>query len=139
MKNLFYLIYLVPWSVFAADVHIDIVGINSTDGQVVLRVWDSDESYLKQPLLIKMIPAKNANNAVLRFTVSHSLPSECAINVFHDKNSNGQLDTNWLGIPNEPTGMSNNAKGRLGPPSYQEAKISLSGQEQVFTIKIKEI
>jgi len=38
-----------------------------------------------------------------------------AVSVFHDENSNGKLDTNFLGIPREGVGASNNAKGHFGP------------------------
>lgn len=46
---------------------------------------------------------------------------------FHDENDNGKLDTNWLGIPKEGLGSSNNAKGRLGPPSWKDASFSYPG------------
>ncbi len=139
MKNWAYLIATLPCYVFAADVHIDVVGVSSAEGQIVLRAWDSSESYLKQPIFSKTVPVKNVANGELRISVSEPLPAECAINVYHDKNANGVLDTNWFGIPKEPTGMSNNPKGTFGPPSYQDAKIKLSGQEQVIRIKIEEI
>lgn len=139
MKILICLLVLLPWYAFAAPVHVDVQGISSSQGQIVLRVWDSSESYLKLPIFSKTVPVKNVANGELRISVSEPLPAECAINVYHDKNANGVLDTNWFGIPKEPTGMSNNPKGKFGPPSYQDAKIKLSGQEQVIRIKIEEI
>ena len=43
------------------------------------------------------------------------------IKLFLDLNGNGEMDTNFLGIPKEPFGFSNNAKGKLGPPSFDAA------------------
>ncbi|WP_163130373.1 DUF2141 domain-containing protein [Agarivorans sp. Alg241-V36] len=139
MKIFSFLIALLPLSALAAPVHVDVQGISSKKGQIVLRVWDSSESYLKESIFTQALPAKSASDGELRLTISEPLPAECAINVYHDINANGVLDTNWFGIPKEPTGMSNNPKGSFGPPSYQDAKIKLSGQEQVFRIKIEEI
>ena len=34
---------------------------------------------------------------------------------------NGRLDINWLGIPTEGYGFSNDAKAMLGPPSFSAA------------------
>ena len=53
---------------------------------------------------------------------------------FYDKNGNGKLDTNFLGIPKEPTAMSNNAKGSFGPPKFKDAKFTLTANTtiQVF-------
>jgi uncharacterized protein (DUF2141 family) len=139
MKILSCLLVLLPWYAFAAPVHVDVQGISSKKGQIVLRVWDSSESYLKEPVFTQTIPANLATNGELRLSINEPLPAEFAINVYHDINANGALDTNWFGIPKEPTGMSNNPKGNFGPPSYQDAKIKLSGKEQVFRIKIEEI
>lgn len=47
---------------------------------------------------------------------------EYAIKVFHDENNNGKLDKNFLGIPSEAYGYSNNASGWFGPPSWEDAK-----------------
>ena len=44
-----------------------------------------------------------------------------AIKTFHDVNDNGELDTNWIGIPLEPYGFSNDAMGTFGPPSFEQA------------------
>ena len=44
-----------------------------------------------------------------------------AVALWHDVNNNGKVDSNWLGIPNEPVGASNNAKGSFGPPKFASA------------------
>lgn len=48
-----------------------------------------------------------------------------AIKAFHDVNDSGALDTNWMGIPNEPYGFSNDARGTFGPPSFEDAAITV--------------
>ena len=57
-----------------------------------------------------------------------------AIRVFHDENSNGELDSNFLGIPTEDYGFSNNVSAWFGAPSWERAKF-LFNQKQM-TIKI---
>mgnify|MGYP005997300017 FL=1 len=46
------------------------------------------------------------------------------------------MDTNFLGIPKEPIGMSNNAKGFMGPPKYKDAKFNVT-KDVVLTINVK--
>ena len=48
------------------------------------------------------------------------------MSVIYDKDLNGKLNTGLLGIPTELVGMSNNAKGTLGPLSFKEASFPLS-------------
>jgi len=47
--------------------------------------------------------------------------------VIHDENMNGKLDTNWLGIPKEGYGFSNNARGVAGAPSFSAASFQYEG------------
>lgn len=54
-------------------------------------------------------------------------PATYAISVFHDENSDGKLATNFIGIPREGVGASNNAKGRFGPPKFDAAAFRFTG------------
>jgi uncharacterized protein (DUF2141 family) len=44
-----------------------------------------------------------------------------AVAVSHDRNGNGRLDKNFLGIPREPWGVSNGVRPSLRPPRHAEA------------------
>ncbi|MGC4093988.1 MAG: DUF2141 domain-containing protein [Polyangiaceae bacterium] len=46
---------------------------------------------------------------------------------FHDENSNGKLDTNFIGLPTEEYCASRNARGSFGPPSFDDAKFLYKG------------
>jgi len=50
-----------------------------------------------------------------------------AVACFHDENKNGKLDTGFFGIPKEGTVVSDHAKGFMGPPSFDKAKLSFPG------------
>jgi uncharacterized protein (DUF2141 family) len=49
---------------------------------------------------------------------------------------NGKLDSNWLGIPTEGYGYSNDAKAMLGAPSFSAAKFSFDGGALDLTITL---
>jgi uncharacterized protein (DUF2141 family) len=51
--------------------------------------------------------------------------------VLHDLNGNGEMDSNFVGMPKEPWAFSNNATGRLGPAKWQDAKFEISGNTAV--------
>jgi len=44
-----------------------------------------------------------------------------AVALWQDVDGDQKLDTNFLGIPREPVGSSNNAKGSFGPPKFRDA------------------
>ncbi|MEN8835700.1 MAG: DUF2141 domain-containing protein [Polaribacter sp.] len=51
--------------------------------------------------------------------------------MFYDENNNGKMDTKLFGVPKEPYGFSNNAKGFMGPPSFEEAKFTLASNKKI--------
>ena len=59
-----------------------------------------------------------------------------AIALFIDANENLKIDKNFLGIPKEQYGFSNNAMGSLSGPSFQQAKFEVKGNT-VQSIKLK--
>ena len=59
-----------------------------------------------------------------------------AVSFVHDKNSNGKMDKNFMGIPKEDYGCSNNAKGFMGPPKWEDAKFELKGADKSITISL---
>ena len=59
-----------------------------------------------------------------------------AVACFHDENENGKLDKNFIGVPTEGTVASNNAKGTMGPPSFEDAKFSLVAKPSMLRLKM---
>ncbi len=60
-----------------------------------------------------------------------------AIKVFHDENEDGNLDTNFLGIPSEAYGFSNNATGSFGPAAWEDAKFTFLSQRDTLSIRVE--
>lgn len=129
MKYFFIILSLFPFIARAADVHVDIAGVKAGVGQVVVSVWDSEESYLSTPFTKKTVPVTELKDGKFRVT----------FNVYYDKNTNAELDTNWIGIPSEPVGITNNVKGSFGPPEYEKGKVKITGKKQVFVIHVEDI
>ena len=48
-----------------------------------------------------------------------------------DANENEKLDTNFLGIPKEQFGFSNDAKGSFGPPSFESASFEVTQSKKI--------
>src|SRR5271166_5705939 len=59
-----------------------------------------------------------------------------AVSVFHDENSNGKMDTNFVGMPREGVGASNNARGHFGPPKFEDAAFRYAGGKLDLAVTI---
>jgi uncharacterized protein (DUF2141 family) len=61
-----------------------------------------------------------------------------AIAILHDENDDTKMNTNWLGLPKEGYGFSNNIMGTFGPPPYNRARFShVAGNETSVEIRTK--
>jgi uncharacterized protein (DUF2141 family) len=102
-------------------IHVEISGLRSDKGQVLCALFSSAEAFPKKAdKAVARLTAKIAERqAVCDFT--GVAPGTYAVSVVHDENSNGKLDTNFIGMPREGVGASNDAKGHMGPPKFSAA------------------
>jgi uncharacterized protein (DUF2141 family) len=63
------------------------------------------------------------------------VPGVYAAAVLHDENVNGKLDKNFIGIPREGHGASNNPRPARRAPTFDESKFTLDGPAQTVEIK----
>jgi uncharacterized protein (DUF2141 family) len=117
-------------------IHIQIGGLRNNKGQVSCALYSSPDGFpnKREKAIAHVNSTILDNQAVCEF--SGIAPGTYAISVFHDENSNGKLDTNFMGIPREGVGASNNAKGHLGPLKINDAAFQLSGGRVDLKIKI---
>ena len=112
---------------------LDISTTKYNKGSVLLALYDSEESYMKKIYKSAEIFIKD-NKAQIIFSALKK--GVYAYTFFHDLNKNKELDTNFLGIPKEPYGFSNEKKGRFGPPKFKEVSFTLN-KSSVFKIIIE--
>lgn len=115
---------------------VNIINTESNDGQLVIYLHNNPEHFPKErDKAFKMIKTKIKNNkAEISFT---DIPSGVyAIAVHHDENGNNKVDKNFVGIPNEDFGVSNDAKGFMGPPSFEDASFKVEGKSTTITINM---
>lgn len=117
-------------------IHVDIDGLRSDRGQVICALFSSPADFPKKPGKATALAKSEISQgqAVCEF---RGIPSGTyAVSVFHDENSNDKLDTNFVGIPREGVGASNNAKGHFGPPKFSAAAFQYAGGRSDLTITI---
>lgn len=63
---------------------------------------------------------------------------EYGVVAFQDMDKNKDLKTNFVGFPKEPIGFSNDAKIKLGPPDFEDAKVKVeAGKTLTLVITLK--
>ena len=111
-----------------------IEGVDDPVGEIRIAIFDSENRYLENPSLADVVPASQTK---IEWQIENLAYGQYAIAVYHDKNKNGKLDTNMLGIPLEEYGFSNNARGRFGPASWSQAKFTVNERTAVHRILLE--
>jgi uncharacterized protein (DUF2141 family) len=120
----------------AADLTVLVDNIQHDAGQVMLGVFDSAAGFPKTMVKGVMAMAKERDaSGRVRLVVTGLVPGQYALSAFHDLDGNGKLNANMMGLPTEPYGFSNAARGTFGPPSFKDAAVSLG--EQALTVQIR--
>ena len=117
-------------------IHVSITGFRNDKGEAYCALYAPGKSFPTDPTgaLAHVSVAVSSGAAVCKF--EGVAPGRYAVSVFHDENSNRKMDTNFLGIPKEGVGASNDAKGKMGPPKFDAAAFSYSGGQLDLTIRI---
>ena len=117
------------------SVIVRITGFTSDEGDCWFALDNSKEVYESEDSVFigKILPI--INNEV-NLTIDSLQFGNYAIKVFHDENGNGELDSNFLGIPSEDYGFSNDASGWFGPPRWEKAMFLLNEREMAIEISV---
>ena len=117
MKNLFLTVFLlsvIPLASFSQFVlTIEINDLRNSNGQILLEL--SNERGEKITGI-----AQNITDNKCVIVVNNLKQGKYAFKYFHDENKNENIDVNWMKIPKEGYGFSNNAKGTFGPPPFEK-------------------
>jgi len=119
--------------------HVLTVNLQSNDGkkgQFIVSLFDGPKSFLKEPVATRFLPATTTPRSV---SFDGLCPGTYALSGYHDQNSDGKLNTNFLGIPKEPAGFSNGARGRFGPAKFDQAKFEVTGDSSYQLLPVGKI
>jgi uncharacterized protein (DUF2141 family) len=115
---------------------VEIGSFENDEGKVAASIYNSEEGFPgSEETMIQAVFGIIKNGiAMIEFK---ELPfGEYGVSAFHDENENDELDTNWIGIPKEGIGASNNTKGKMGPPKYEDAKFKFDKDNQKIHFEI---
>ena len=109
----------------ASVLEVRVTGIESNRGMLAIALFDSPADYSTQQNAVRKAWLE-IDSDVAVWTVRDLPAGDYAVIVYHDENDNKQIDMRALGMPKEPVGVSNNARGLFGPPRFKAASFELS-------------
>jgi uncharacterized protein (DUF2141 family) len=124
-RRLFPLLLLLatPAAAEPGVVEVTINGVHSAAGHVLVAICD--KASFTQPVCPYHGSVPSAVGSVV-VRITGVPPGVYAAQAYQDENDDRTINRNFIGMPTEGMGFSNDAKMRFGPPSFDDAAFSLT-------------
>ena len=117
-------------------------GLKSRDGYLRVSLYDRADGFpngspvARRDFLLPALDPKTPLDS-LSVTFDGLPPGAYAVCAFHDRDGSGRLSENFLGIPQEEWGMSNDPRPKFRAPRFEQARLPLSPMEaKTITIRL---
>lgn len=120
-----------------AKIVLEIEDFDNDDGLVISHLYpkSNKDKYPTKPQFAIQRKTGKLSGKKTNIVFDNVPFGEYAVSVHHDENSNGKMDRNFLGMPSEKYGFSNNPTITFSPPEFDECKIDVD--KKVIKLKIK--
>jgi uncharacterized protein (DUF2141 family) len=114
---------------------VEMTGFHSDKGEALIALYTSARGFPgRTELALKRVPVAIRNRKA-RAVLRGLSPGTYAIGVLHDEDGDHKMKAGFLGRPREGYGASRDARGRMGPPKFEDARLTLrAGQTLVAPI-----
>lgn len=117
-------------------IEVIVENVEPEGGAVHIALHNKDNFLNSRPPLTGLIRAPNGAEQV-KGALQPMPYGTYAVAVYQDRNGNGKLDKNALGIPTEPYAFSNNPTVKWKPPSFSEAAVALNAPKVTVSVRLR--
>ena len=127
-----------PIMTFSAEITFVVKKLRNTEGVALVYIFDDAIKWEKEnddggkPVITCKNKQPIANNEVS--VVCDIAPGTYGATLMHDENDNGEFDTNFVGMPKEGYGFSNDAEAGMSMPDFKEATFTVDTKDKAINI-----
>lgn len=126
---------LASAAIYAADLTVTVTDIRAVTGKLRVVLVNSEAAWKDEAAPIaRQAIAVNGAEATLRFADLE--PGHYAVLVTHDENDNSKFDTNFVGMPVEGYGFSNNPQV-MRRATFDEARFDLGAEGGAVIVRLR--
>jgi uncharacterized protein (DUF2141 family) len=104
-----------------------VTGIKTDTGHLLFSIYNESSRFPDEPIEYFNIPKELMESDAMEFTFNDLEPGKYAVVVFDDKDSNEELNKNFIGIPKEGYVFSNGAKPKgFKMPTLEQCLVDLT-------------
>lgn len=118
------------------SITLTVSGIVGMGGELDVALFNNAKFWLDEsnvPVEQKRLKIKSGT---MRVTFEGLAASNYAVVVYHDANGNKELDTGFMGSPEEGHAFSGEGEYGFGPPSFEESSFTLFGSSTAVNVRM---
>ncbi len=100
-------------------------------GQIIVTLYNKAEGFAKSGNEFKKIISQKVLGSIASIKVDDLPPGDYSVIILHDKNQDGECNYNFIGMPVEGYGFSNNVVPRLSVPSFNQTMFSFPEEQEI--------
>ncbi|MBK6605049.1 MAG: DUF2141 domain-containing protein [Leptospiraceae bacterium] len=112
---------------------IRVQGIKNKKGTINIALFKSDTDFNQEKFTYVSRTPADSNGIIIFDKIDYG---NYSVAVYHDENENQKLDRNFIGMPKEGYGFSNNVKGKMGPPAFKDTSVIMNQAETNLSIQL---
>ena len=113
---------------------VEITNLKNGNGKLWLALFRPQDKFGEgKPNIYEIIEVHSKADQAATFQLE---PGKYALAVYHDLNGNDLLDKNFIGIPKEPYGFSNDFRPRFSPPKFKDCAFDVPVAGRVISVKM---
>lgn len=117
----------------AADVQVRVLNVANDAGSVRVALCVAEQWLQLNCMHRARAPARRG---VVTVTVRDVPPGTYSVLAHHDRNDDGEVNRNFVGVPIEGIGFSRDAPMRFGPPHFSDAALQVSATGTVIDVPL---
>jgi uncharacterized protein (DUF2141 family) len=121
----------------SGSITVHITGLKNVTGMLGVSLYNSKKGFPGKHDQAYATALKKINATTDSVLFEHLPYGTYAVSIIHDENNNGKLDTNFIGIPKEGVGVSNNPKIGMGGPKFKDSVFTLNTKVLELTVSMK--
>jgi uncharacterized protein (DUF2141 family) len=115
-------------------VSVTVTRVSAQKGEIYAALFNSDKGFPNDVSAAYKTAKATPRNGTATLQFENVPQGTYAIALFHDTNGDGKLNTNFIGIPKEGYGVSNNAKNMFSGPSFKQTVFKHTTSTQLTII-----
>jgi uncharacterized protein (DUF2141 family) len=120
----------------SARLVVDVSALRNDGGRIGCLLFASRTGFPTEPSRAVAHAEASPSARRGRCVFENVAPGTYAVAVHHDEDGDGVFDTGIFGIPLEGVGASRDARGNMGPPSFDDARIDVPAGETRIDVHV---